>query len=82
METRLERNKRVKRSRRGKKVKRFFILILFSMLVFGVIKVNQNIVELNCLENSTLFGFDLKSRELDLFGKTYVIDLSIFKENH
>ena len=80
METRLERNIRVKRYKRKKKAKRFCIMILFVLLIFGVKVVNQNIVELNCLENPTIIGFDLESRELDLFGKTYVIDLSILKK--
>lgn len=80
METRLERNIRVKKLKRKKRAKRFCILILFSLLVFGVTVVNQTIVELNCLDNPTIISFDLESRELDLLGKTYVIDLSVLKK--
>lgn len=81
METRLERNKKRKSRKRIKKLKLFFIFILFGFMVLGLTIVNENIVELQCLDNPTIFKFDFKTRKLDLLGKTYVVDLRILKES-
>lgn len=81
METRLERNKKRKTRGKIKKIKLFFILILFSFMLLGLRIVNENIVELQCLENPTIFKFDYKTRKLDLLGKTYLVDLKILKES-
>ncbi|WP_406242273.1 hypothetical protein ACF3M2_17620 [Tissierella carlieri] len=84
METRLERNKRLKKQRRINRVKKFYILILFLLLILGLEIVNQNIVELDCLDNPNILRFDINTKKLDLFGKSYIIDLSfirkVFKE--
>ncbi|MSU02913.1 hypothetical protein [Tissierella pigra] len=74
METRLERNKRYKKQRRIERVKRIYILILLIFLVLGIEIVNQNIVELNCLENPNIFRFSVETKTLDFFGKSYTID--------
>lgn len=80
METRLERNKKLKGRKRIKKFKLIFIFILFGFMVLGLTVVNENIIELQCLDNPTIFNFDYKTRKLDLLGKTYLIDLKILKE--
>ena len=78
METRLKKQRRINR------VKKFYILILFLLLILGLEIVNQNIVELDCLDNPNILRFDIKTKKLDLFGKSYIIDLSfirkVFKE--
>lgn len=80
METRLERNRRLKKQRRIKRVKRAYILILFLILILGLEIVNQNIIELDCLDNPNIFRFDIDTKKLDFFGKSYIIDLSILKK--
>lgn len=75
METRLERNKRYKKERRMQRVKRIYIFILLIFLVLGIEIVNQNIVELNCLENPNILRFSMETKTLDFFGKSYIIDL-------
>lgn len=80
METRLERNKKRKSRKRVNKFKLFFIFVLFGFMVLGLTVVNENIVDLQCLENPTILKFDFKTRKLDLLGKTYVVDLKILKE--
>lgn len=80
METRLEKRKKRRKLRRIRKAKILFILILFGFTLFGLNMVNQNIVRLECLENPTMFKMDFKTGEIDLFGKTYIVDLKILKE--
>lgn len=79
METRLERNKRLKKQRLIKRMKGFYILVLFLLLILGLEIVNQNIIELDCLENPSIFRFDISTKKLDLLGKSYIIDLSFMK---
>ncbi|HEY8362659.1 MAG TPA: hypothetical protein VIK77_07205 [Tissierellaceae bacterium] len=79
MESRLERNKRIKKEKRIKRAKRMFILLLVVLLILGLEKVNQNIIELNYFENPYIFRIDVKAQRLDLFGKTYILDLNIIK---
>lgn len=80
METRLERNKRLKKQKRIKMVKGAYILILFLILILGIEIVNQNIIELDCLDNPNIFRFDIDTKKLDFFGKSYIIDFSIIKK--
>ncbi|MDR7857102.1 hypothetical protein [Tissierella sp.] len=80
METRLERNKRLSKSKRINRMKKLCILLLFAILLLSIEIVNQNIVDLNCFENPNIIRFDIKKMELDFFGKSYVIDLSIIKK--
>ena len=81
METRLARNVKNKNRKRIKKLKLFFIFILFGFMVLGLIVVNENIVNLQCLDNPTIFKFNFETRKLDVLGKTYRIDLKILKES-
>lgn len=79
METRLERNRRKRREKRIKRAKRFCIFILLILLILGLDRVNQNIIELNCLDNPNILRVDLKTRQIDFFGDSYIIDLDIIK---
>ena len=45
-------------------------------MVVGIDIVNQNIIELNCLENPNILRFDIDSKEVDVFGETYIMDLN------
>ncbi|MBU5256796.1 hypothetical protein [Tissierella praeacuta] len=80
METRLERNKRLRKEIRRKRVKRFYILILILFLILGIEIVNQNIIELNCLDNPNIFRVNVSARRLDVLGESYIIDLSLLKK--
>lgn len=77
METRLERNKRLRKQNR---LRRFCLFILFILLVIGIDIVNQSFVELNSLDNQRIVGFDIKTGEFCILGKTYFIDLSFLKK--
>jgi len=79
METRLERNKRLNKSLRIKRMKKFCIFVLFLILILSIEIVNQNIVELNCLENPNIIRFDINTKEIDFFGKRYIIDLNTIR---
>lgn len=79
METRLERNKRLRKEKRFFKIKGLAIFILICITLYGVNIVNNSIVDLNCLENSNLFYYDYTTGKFDLFGKTYLIDLNTIK---
>ncbi len=79
METRLERNKRLRKNRRIKRIKSFIILVTIILLIFGIKKVNQTIVDLNCIDNANIVRFNYKTKELDFFGKSYIIHLKKIK---
>lgn len=79
METRLERNKRLKKQKRLKRIKRLNILLLITALILSLEIVNQSIIDLDCMEDPKILGFDMETRELCFFGKTYIIDFSFLK---
>ncbi len=79
METRLERNKRLNKSIRIKRMKKLCILLVFSLLILSIEIVNQNIIELDCLENPNIIRVDIKTKEIDFFGKSYIIDLNVIR---
>ena len=76
METRLERNRRLRKQNR---FRRFCLFILIILLVIGIDIVNQSLVELNSLDNQRIIEFDIKTGEFSILGKTYIIDLSFLK---
>lgn len=80
MESRLEWNKKLRKLKRIKKLKRFCIFILLILLALGVEIVNQSFIELSSLDNQNLIKFDIKTKELSILGKTYIIDLSFIKK--
>lgn len=80
METRLERNRRLRKNNRIKKFKTLLILIVVVFLVFGIEKVNRTIIELNCIDNPNIIRFNYKTNKLDFFGKSYIIDVKEIKK--
>lgn len=79
MGTRLERNKLLRKQRRISVLKRLCIISLIILFILGIDIVNQNIIELDCLDNPNIIKFNMESREFDLFGVTYVIDFNLLK---
>lgn len=79
METRLEKNKRLNKLIRIKRLKRICIFLVFILLILGIEIVNQKIIELDCLDNPNIIRIDIKTKEIDFFGKSYIIDLDIIR---
>ena len=82
METRTERRKREKRQSRIKVFKYIILLSTFVLLYFGIKLVNDNIIYLDYFKNPIIFKFDLKNREVYLFGKAYFLDFKVFKKSY
>lgn len=81
METRLEKYKRLKKLKRINRLKRFCIIILLILSLFCLGIVNQSMVDLYGVKYSTIINFDIETKELNIFGKTYIIDLSLLRNN-
>lgn len=81
METRLEKYKKLKKVKRINRLKRFCIIILLILLFLSLEIVNRSMVELYDRKDSSIINFDMETKELNIFGKTYIIDLSLFKNN-
>lgn len=79
METRLERNKRLSKLVRIKRMKKICFLLVFILLILSIQIVNQSIIELDCLENPNIIRIDIETKEIDFFGKSYIIDLDIIR---
>ena len=81
MGTRIEKRKRVKKEKRKGYYK--FIILTFILLILycGIRVVNEGIVYLDYLKNPNIFNFNMKERKIDLFGRSYFIDLKILKEH-
>ena len=82
METRIEKNRRLKREKWKKCFKNLCILFLVALLIIGVKVVNSTIVKLNCIENPKILSLDVRNSKLDIFGRTYLIDFRILKKNN
>lgn len=80
MESRLEKNKRIKKHRRITFLKALVILSTFFLLYYGVKLVNDRIIYLEYIDNPTIFDLDIGEGRLELFGETYIIDLKILKK--
>lgn len=81
LETRLEKRKRLKKENKRKVYKFIIIACTLIILYFGVKVVNENIIYLDYLKNPTIFKINIGERKIDLFGKSYIIDLKILKKN-
>ena len=81
LETRMEKRKRYKKEK--KKTFYKFIVLTFTIIIlyYGIKVVNEGIVYLDYLENPNIFNFNMKEGKIDLFGKSYLIDLKILKEH-
>lgn len=80
LESRLEKNKRVKKQKRLTFLKILIILFTFFLLYYGIRLVNDGIIYLGYIENPTIFELNINERTLDLFGEKYFIDLKILKK--
>ena len=80
METRLEKNKRLRKNKWIKICKSFFILAIIVLLIFGIQRVNDTIIELNCIKDANIIKFNCETNKLDIFGKSYIIDFKEIKK--
>ncbi len=79
MMTRLEK-RRMKRNARIINFIKTLVIISISFLLINYLNaVNNTILELNCLNNSKLFFYDNDHNHLELFGKSYYLDLKYIK---
>lgn len=81
LNTRVQRNMKIKKQKRKRVYKSIIIVLALFILYYGIRIVNMNIKYLGYLKDPTIFSLDLNERELHLFGKSYFIDLEIFKKN-
>lgn len=76
----MEKRKRNRKEKRKAFYKLMVVLIILCMSVYGIKVVNQTIADLDYLENPNIFNLNIKEGKVDLFGKSYYIDLKILKE--
>lgn len=86
MGSRVERNTRIEKNRR-RKIQQFInllklqiIIFIFILMAYSIFLVNETIVELNCLDNPNLFVLDRINNQMIFMGKTYNINLEVFKK--
>ena len=77
----MEKRERYKKEKRKSFYKSIILIIGIIALFYGIKVVNQGIVYLGYLDNPTIINVNIKKRKIDLFGKSYSIDLRILKEN-
>lgn len=81
MSTRLQRRKQRKISKWIIFIK-FLVFVIIILILGKYIKVvNHTIVELNCMENTKLIYYDNINNNLELFGKSYYLDLQFRKKD-
>lgn len=80
METRIEKNKRLRKLGKKKRLKRFVIICIFFLMVVGMHIVNSEIQRKDYLENSNLFKIDIEDRAINFLGKKYYLDLNTFSK--
>lgn len=81
LETRIEKRKRHKKEKRKNFYK--FIVLILTLFIFyyGIKVVNESIVYLDYLKNPNIFKLDIREKKIDLFGRSYLIDLKILKKD-
>ncbi|NMA85890.1 MAG: hypothetical protein GX968_01035 [Tissierellia bacterium] len=80
METRIEKRRRKRQDNIIKVFKFLIILTTFGILYTGIKTVNDNIIYLDYFSNPRIFNLNILERKLDLFGKSYFIDLKVLKK--
>ena len=76
METRLDRY-RQKRKKMYFNIIKFIILVsMIGVLSMLLINVNNTIIELDVLDNTQLFSFDIIAKSLTFLGKTYNFNIN------
>lgn len=71
MESRVVRSKNRKKDNLIKIFKLIVIIMMTLIFVLLVYKVNDTIIDLNVLDNTSIFEVDLEGASLTLLGKTY-----------
>lgn len=86
MGSRVERNTRIEKNRR-RKIQQFInllklqiIIFIFILMTYSLFLVNETIVQLNCLDNPNLFVLDRINNQMIFMGKTYNLNLEVFKK--
>lgn len=80
METRVERSKRLAKSRMIKKLKILTIFLLVGLMVLGIFMVNEEARAYGILENPILINFDFQNKIFTFLGRDYYLDLQILKK--
>ena len=64
-------------------LKTMIVIVLFISLGISIIYVNNTIIDLNYIDNTTLFGVDFQDKIITFLGKSYIIEfdriLSFFR---
>lgn len=81
METRMERNRKVRKEKRKKGFKSFVIIFMIIALVAGVVYVNKTMKDYGLIDNPKLFSLDFKNNILTFLGEKYYFDLKILKKH-
>lgn len=79
MESRVERYKRRRRESFIRRLKFIVVLIVISLMAYGMNIVNENIKTFNILENDNLIHIDFRRNTVDFLGKTYYVDIEMIK---
>ena len=77
----MEKRKELKKQNRRRFYKSLILAFTLSILYFGIKVVNENIIYLDYLENPNIFRINILEGKLDLFGKSYFIDMKILKRS-
>ena len=80
MGTRTEKRKRQKKEKRRQKLKTIIIFFTVLILYMGIKVVNKSIIHFGYLDNPIIFNMNIRQKRLELFGKSYIIVLKIFKK--
>lgn len=78
LETRVEKNKRLKKEKRKRNAKAIAIIFIMILMILGLSVVNAEIKRKDFLENTNLFKLNIGRRSFDLLGKKYYIDFNAF----
>lgn len=81
MATRLEKRKKRNISKWIFCTKIFIFVIIILFVGNFINQVNNTIVELNCMENTNLIYYNNINNNLELFGKSYYLDLQFIKKD-
>ena len=76
----MEKRKQHKKEKRKNFYKFIVLALTLLILYYGIKVVNENIVYLDYLKNPNIFKLDIREKKIDLFGRSYLIDLKILKK--
>lgn len=71
MESRYDRYKKNRRQGFFNFLKGTFIILMFIVFIYFIVEVNQTIINLNVLDNTTLLKLDIKDGSISILGDTY-----------